>query len=113
MLMFYWELHRAVCVIFDAINMALHLTEDEKLLLLELHSGKNSQLRLLHYPPISKEQLENQIMARMPAHNDWRYVFHESKIATIFYCQVRLFVPRKIRLNLHFTFPRRNRRIRV
>ena len=71
---FYWELHRTACFILEAIGESLNLTDAEKTHLEHLHSGTNNQLRLLHYPPIAAEQLEKQTSARMPAHNDWRYI---------------------------------------
>lgn len=39
--------------------------------LMSLISDRHCQLRLLHYPPISKAKLENEMLARLPAHHDW------------------------------------------
>ncbi|MCJ1399540.1 hypothetical protein MMC11_002742 [Xylographa trunciseda] len=71
MLRFYWELNKTAQMILQAIGQGLHLKEGELTNLLRLHPGQNNQLRLLHYPPVPAELLENQIMARMPAHTDW------------------------------------------
>ena len=71
---FYWELNKAARRILEALSLALSLTEAEKDHLFDLHSGHNNQLRLLHYPPISTEKLRRNVVARMPAHCDWRYV---------------------------------------
>lgn len=74
MMKFYWELDRAARRILEAVGLALGLTEAEKEYLVDVHSGHNNQLRLLHYPPIPTEKLRKNIVARMPAHRDWRYV---------------------------------------
>ena len=78
---FYWELDKAARRILEAVSLALDLSEAEKSHLFKLHSGHNNQLRLLHYPPILTEKLRKQVMARMPAHCDWRYV-HEDRTFT-------------------------------
>lgn len=78
---FYWELDKAARRVLEAVGLALKLSEAEKGYLFDLHSGHNNQLRLLHYPPISTEKLRKNVVARMPAHCDWRYV-HESRIST-------------------------------
>ena len=78
---FYWKLDKAAHRILEAVSLALGLTEAEKGYLFELHSGHNNQLRLLHYPPIPTEKLRKQVVARMPAHCDWRYV-HQHFITT-------------------------------
>ena len=72
---FYRKLDKAARRILEAVSLALSLTEAEKGYFLGLHSGHNNQLRLLHYPSIPTEQLRKQIVARMPAHCDWRYVY--------------------------------------
>lgn len=77
---FYWKLDEAARRILKGISLALNLTEAEKCHLFDLHSGHNNQLRLLHYPPISSEKLRKHVVARMPAHCDWRYV-HGSRIS--------------------------------
>lgn len=69
---FYWEFNDAACLVLEAFTQGLNLSESDRDLLLGLHSGHNNQLRLLHYPPVSTDKLEKQIVARMPAHTDWR-----------------------------------------
>ena len=69
---FYWELDKAANMILRAMGLGLGLTDAEVEKLARLHSGQNNQLRLLHYPPIPAEQLENEVVARMPPHQDWR-----------------------------------------
>lgn len=81
MIKFYWELDKAARRILEAVSLSLSLSEAEKSHLFELHSGHNNQLRLLHYPPIATETLRKQVMARMPAHCDWRYAY-ENRIST-------------------------------
>ena len=61
---FYWELHKTARLILEAMSLGLDLTEEEKARLLEMHSGENNQLRLLHYPPVSAEMIEKQVVAR-------------------------------------------------
>lgn len=78
MMNFYWELDEAARRVLEAVTLALRLTEAEKGYLFDLHSGHNNQLRLLHYPPISTKQLRKNVVARMPAHHDWRYVARKS-----------------------------------
>ena len=79
---FYWELNGAARRILEAVSLALGLTDTEKEYLFDLHTGHNNQLRLLHYPPIPTEKLRKNIVARMPAHRDWRYV--RGKMTTFF-----------------------------
>ena len=74
MVKFYWELHKAAHRILEAISLALSLSKTDKENLSRLHSGHNNQLRLLHYPQISVGEMRDQLVARMPAHCDWRYV---------------------------------------
>jgi isopenicillin N synthase-like dioxygenase len=66
---FYWECFVAGGEILRALAIGLEL-EDENYLL-EKHSGHNNQLRLLNYPPVPAEALENERAARCPAHTDW------------------------------------------
>ena len=68
---FYWELDKAAKIILEAIALGLNLTKDEKKEFLQLHSGHNNQLRLLHYPSIEAEKLRQQVVGRMPPHQDW------------------------------------------
>ena|ERR1700712_910103 len=58
-------------VVLDAIGVGLGLDVDATAALKELILDRHCQLRLLHYPAISKDKLENELLARLPAHNDW------------------------------------------
>lgn len=68
MLSFYWTCNETALNILGAISLGLGLEED---FLLKFHSGHNSQLRLLHYPPVPAEVLNSSFAERMPAHTDW------------------------------------------
>jgi isopenicillin N synthase-like dioxygenase len=69
---FYWQLDGVAKAILQATAQGLELDDEDTAHLRKLHSGHNNQLRLLHYPPISAEQLEKQIVVRIPPHADWR-----------------------------------------
>lgn len=58
-------------VLLDAIGVGLGLEGDEYTTLMGLISDSHCQLRLLHYPPIEKKKLQNELLARLPAHTDW------------------------------------------
>ena len=60
--------------ILDALICSLGLTEEEAEYIRNLHSGQNNQLRLLHYPPIPEELLQNEYQTRLGEHKDVRYV---------------------------------------
>src|SRR5436305_10633812 len=70
---FYWELTNVATLVLQVIGEGLNLTENEKKMIAQQHSGHNNHLRLLHYPPVLAEALETQVVARMPAHSDWRW----------------------------------------
>ncbi|KAI0482649.1 Clavaminate synthase-like protein [Xylariaceae sp. FL0804] len=57
--------------ILNAISAGLSLSTEEHGELTKLMSDRHCQLRLLHYPAITKDRLENELLARLPAHNDW------------------------------------------
>ena len=61
-------------LVLDAIGVGLGLEGEERDALTQLLSDRHCQLRLLHYPPCSKEQLQNKLLARLPAHTDWGLV---------------------------------------
>lgn len=65
---FYWECFHAAGEILQALAVGLNLDENH---LLQKHSGNNNQLRLLHYPPVPAQELEDHRAARCPAHTDW------------------------------------------
>jgi isopenicillin N synthase-like dioxygenase len=70
---FYAACHRAALRILRALALGLGLSDTEaEQRLLQLHTGVNNQLRLLHYPAVAAEELESGAAARMPAHSDWR-----------------------------------------
>lgn len=58
-------------VLLDAVGVGLGLEGDEYAALTGLVSDRHCQLRLLHYPPIGKAKLQNELVARLPAHTDW------------------------------------------
>ncbi|KAH9831093.1 Clavaminate synthase-like protein [Teratosphaeria destructans] len=65
----YWECNKVAQSILRAMTLGIGLDDPEYLI--KYHSGHNNQLRLLHYPPVPAEDLEQQRAARMPAHTDW------------------------------------------
>ncbi|KAI1113734.1 oxidoreductase-like protein [Nemania sp. NC0429] len=58
-------------MVLHAIGVGLGLEGPAYTSLMELLSDRHCQLRLLHYPTISKEKLQNELLARLPAHQDW------------------------------------------
>ncbi|GME57722.1 Isopenicillin N synthase [Neofusicoccum parvum] len=66
---FYWKCFGTAQDILRALALGIGLDNED--FLLKFHNGHNNQLRLLHYPPVEKEKLESNSMARMPAHTDW------------------------------------------
>ena len=66
---FYWECERFTRVLLKALALGIGLNDEEYLL--GFHSGHENQLRLLHYPPLSADELEKELVKRMPAHTDW------------------------------------------
>ena len=58
-------------VVLGAISVGLGLDAEAHAALMQLHSGRHSQLRLLHYPTIGREKLQTERLARLPAHTDW------------------------------------------
>lgn len=61
-----------VCrTILDAIGVGLALDETEHAALKDLLAGDHCQLRLLHYPAVTKSTLQNQLLTRLPEHTDW------------------------------------------
>ena len=66
---FYWECHRTAEEIMSAMALGIGL-EDENYFR-PMHTGHNNQLRLLHYPAIPAELIENEKATRLDAHSDW------------------------------------------
>jgi isopenicillin N synthase-like dioxygenase len=58
-------------ILLTAISLGLGLNPQEQDALQQLASNRYSQLRLLHYPSVSKARLQDDVLARLPAHNDW------------------------------------------
>ncbi|KAI0106397.1 Clavaminate synthase-like protein [Nemania sp. FL0031] len=67
----YEKLSRVSEMILHAIGIGLGLEGPAYESLMKLISGRHCQLRLLHYPAISKEKLQDELLARLPAHQDW------------------------------------------
>lgn len=59
-------------VVLEAIGVGLGLDGEEHAALMALQ--QDYQLRLLHYPAITREKVQNELMARLPEHHDWGYV---------------------------------------
>lgn len=51
--------------------MSLDLTEQETEEIRNLHTGHTNQLRLLHYPEVSREMLAREDIGRLAAHTDF------------------------------------------
>lgn len=66
---FYWRCDETAKELLKAIAVGIGLEEEG--FLLRFHSGHNNQLRLLHYPPVERDKLSSNAIARMPAHSDW------------------------------------------
>ncbi|KAK4162826.1 Clavaminate synthase-like protein [Cladorrhinum sp. PSN259] len=60
-------------VILQAIAVGLGLDLDDEAYdsIRRLQSPSHCQLRLLHYPPITKQKLQTNTFTRLPAHTDW------------------------------------------
>ncbi|KAI0490581.1 Clavaminate synthase-like protein [Xylaria cf. heliscus] len=58
-------------MILHAIGVGLGLEGAALTRLEDLISDRHCQLRLLHYPTISKAKLQNELLARLPPHQDW------------------------------------------
>lgn len=71
------SLYERLCILskklLDIIAIGLGWTaaSDDWLALENLISDRHCQLRLLHYPAVSKALLQQQLLARLPAHRDW------------------------------------------
>ncbi|KAI0169216.1 Clavaminate synthase-like protein [Hypoxylon sp. FL1284] len=58
-------------MLLEAIGVGLGLNDEEHATLSSLISDNHCQLRLLHYPAVSKDKLRNDLLARLPSHTDW------------------------------------------
>jgi isopenicillin N synthase-like dioxygenase len=67
-----YERLAGVCtLLLEVLSAGLTLDEEEHKALMDLILVTGCQLRLLHYPPITREKLRDEMLARLPAHNDW------------------------------------------
>ncbi|ROW00466.1 hypothetical protein VPNG_07907 [Cytospora leucostoma] len=57
--------------LLEVIGIGLGLDNEANAALDKLMSDRHCQLRLLHYPAVSKIQLQKQLLARLPPHRDW------------------------------------------
>ena len=96
---FDWQLEKAARRIIKAVSLALRFAAVEKDLF-DLRSGHNNQLLLLQYPPISTEIWRKHIVARMPAHRDWRYENRIFSSATLSFSTPLTLMPSTIKLLL-------------
>lgn len=55
---------------WEVIGIGLGLDSEANGALAMLISDRHCQLRLLHYPAVSKTQLQKQLLARLPPHRD-------------------------------------------
>ncbi|KAI0459923.1 oxidoreductase-like protein [Xylaria acuta] len=58
-------------MILHAIGVGMGLEGAALTSLQELISDRHCQLRLLHYPAIAKAKLQDELLARLPPHQDW------------------------------------------
>ena len=59
--------------ILDALITSLGLDRADADYVCSLHSGHNNQLRMAHYPVVPVEEVNKELVSRLPAHTDWRY----------------------------------------
>ncbi|OTA57163.1 Clavaminate synthase-like protein [Hypoxylon sp. EC38] len=67
----YQKLARVSGILLEAIGIGLGLNSEENTALTQLISERHCQLRLLHYPVITQDRLQNDLIARLPSHTDW------------------------------------------
>ncbi|KAF8200129.1 thymine dioxygenase [Pholiota molesta] len=65
---FYWIMDKMEREIFKALALSFKLPEDY---FLNFHLNAENQLRLLHYPSVSADVLEDKEASRIPAHSDY------------------------------------------
>lgn len=66
---FYWECNENAKMILRAMAIGIGLSHEDYFI--ASHTGHHNQLRLLHYPPISAQQLQDKTSTRLDAHTDW------------------------------------------
>ncbi|KAK4447659.1 Clavaminate synthase-like protein [Podospora aff. communis PSN243] len=57
--------------VLNAIAVGLSMSSEEHDALMQMCSRQNCHLRLLHYPAIPKESLQNEGVSRLTPHTDW------------------------------------------
>ncbi|KAI2618344.1 Clavaminate synthase-like protein [Hypoxylon sp. NC1633] len=67
----YQRLAAVSAILLEAISVGLGLSIEENATLARLISDHHCQLRLLHYPAISRDKLQHDLIARLPSHTDW------------------------------------------
>ena len=70
----YERLNNTADALLTVFAVGLGLNDEDCAKLMQFNSKQYNQLRLLHYPKIDREKLENEVFARLPAHTDWGYV---------------------------------------
>ncbi|CDO71471.1 hypothetical protein BN946_scf184909.g65 [Trametes cinnabarina] len=65
---FFWACHDVELNILKALCLALGISEDY---LVRYHQGHDNQLRLLHYPSVPVQDLEDDKISRIDAHSDF------------------------------------------
>ncbi|KAI1136546.1 Clavaminate synthase-like protein [Hypoxylon sp. FL0543] len=71
MIALYQKLAGVSEILLEAIGIGLGLNDEEHTTLFKLLSDRHCQLRLLHYPAITKDRLQKDLIARLPSHTDW------------------------------------------
>lgn len=57
--------------VLEAMATGLGLQGESYTSLMRLESERHCQLRLLHYPAVSRQKLQDKTLVRLPAHTDW------------------------------------------
>ncbi|KAI2465741.1 Clavaminate synthase-like protein [Annulohypoxylon bovei var. microspora] len=68
---FYQRLAGVSEMLLKVISIGLGLNDEEHALFTKLISDRHCQLRLLHYPAVSRDKLQTDLIARLPSHTDW------------------------------------------
>ena len=69
--MFYWKMFEFTRVVLQALVVGAGFDKKESQYAAGLHTGLDSSLRLLHYPPTKTSSPEG---SRLGAHTDWGQV---------------------------------------
>lgn len=65
----YWRLYEFTRSLLEALVLGAGLLDKERKYVLDLHTGLDSSLRLLHYPPI--QDLQQADNSRLGPQTDW------------------------------------------